>query len=215
MKIRIVAGGPAFLIPDLNSYDSGSDTIWVGVDRGTFVLLEAGIHPKHAFGDFDSVSDVEKEAIIRSGIHLNVYLAEKDQTDMEIAFLWAMDQNPEELLLFGATGGRLDHELLNLQLLFNSLEKKGTSVKVVDSHNEISLYAPGTYRITQDERYFYVSFIAYKEEVSGITLKGFKYPLQNAALQMGSSLCISNELVNKNGTYSFESGIIMMVKSRD
>ncbi|WNB90444.1 thiamine diphosphokinase [Bacillus sp. NEB1478] len=215
MKIRIVAGGPVSLIPDLKKYVGGPDTIWIGVDRGTFVLIETGIRPKHAFGDFDSVSENEKEAIVHASIHLNVYRSEKDQTDMEIAFAWAMDQDPEEVLLFGATGARLDHELLNIQLLSNCLHKKGTIVKVVDCRNEITLHAPGTYVISQDDRFSYISFLPFEGEVTGITLEGFKYPLQNASLQMGSSLCISNELVNKNGTYSFDSGIIMMVKSRD
>jgi thiamine pyrophosphokinase len=215
MKIRIVAGGPEHLIPDLTSYQDEQDIIWIGVDRGTFVILKQGIKPKYAFGDFDSVSEIEKELIFQSDIQLNVYQSEKDQTDMEIAFRWALDHNPDELLLFGATGGRLDHELLNIQLLSNALRMSTNVIKLIDSHNEISLYTPGVYEVNNNEGFSYISFLAFKEEVKGITLKGFKYPLNKASLQVGSSLCVSNELVNKNGTYSFDSGIIMMVKSRD
>jgi thiamine pyrophosphokinase len=215
MKISIVAGGPEYLIPELTQYANEADTIWAGVDRGTFVILKQGIKPQRAFGDFDSVSDLEKEMIFQSDIQLNVYRAEKDQTDMEIAFRWALDQKPEEILLFGSTGGRLDHELLNIQLLSIAILTRDTVVRVIDNHNEISLHTPGIYSIEQNRSFSYVSFLAYKDEVTGITLEGFKYPLKNAALQVGSSLCISNELVNKNGTYSFDSGIIMMVKSRD
>jgi thiamine pyrophosphokinase len=214
MKIRIVAGGPVHLIPELKRYDNLSDTLWVGVDRGAFTILEKGINASYAFGDFDSVSAAEKENILNSDIILNEYQSEKDQTDMELALQWALEQNPEEILLFGATGGRLDHEMMNIQLLSRSISSNA-KVKVVDIKNEISLKLPGEYSIQHDNNYTYVSFLAFKDEVKGITLKGFKYPLQKASLQIGSSLCISNELVNKSGTYSFDAGIILMVKSRD
>ncbi|MET3728783.1 thiamine pyrophosphokinase [Fictibacillus halophilus] len=214
MKINIVAGGPEHLIPDLKPYDLKRNHIWIGVDRGTLFLLKNGIFPQHAFGDFDSVSDDEKKIILDSSIKVNKYQSEKDATDMELALEWALEQNPEQILIFGATGGRLDHELMNIQLLYRSLRVR-TDVKIIDNRNEISLHLPGCYDIEQDHRYSYISFLAQSEEVTGITLEGFKYPLEQAKLQAGSSLCVSNELVNKSGTYSFDSGIILMVKSRD
>lgn len=214
MKIRIVAGGPDHLIPQLKSYVTSSEDLWVGVDRGTFILLEKGIKPDYAFGDFDSVSAAEKEIIQKSDIVMNQYQTEKDETDMELALQWAMDQNPEEILLFGATGGRLDHEMMNIQLLYRTISSN-TEVKVIDKKNEISIKPPGKYTIEREEQYSYISFLAFQGEVKGITLKGFKYPLEKASLMTGSSLCISNELVNKSGTYSFDSGIILMVKSHD
>ncbi|MBH0165921.1 thiamine diphosphokinase [Fictibacillus sp. 7GRE50] len=214
MKISIVAGGPEHLIPDLKAYDLSSDHIWIGVDRGTLFLLRNDIFPQYAFGDFDSVSDDERRSIMNSSIKVNQYRSEKDSTDMEIALEWALKQNPEQILIFGATGGRLDHELMNIQLLFKS-RSNHADVRIKDTRNEISLHLPGCYEIEQDHRYSYISFLAQSEEVTGITLEGFKYPLNQAKLQAGSSLCVSNELVNKSGTYSFDSGIILMVKSRD
>ncbi|MED1864280.1 thiamine diphosphokinase [Fictibacillus nanhaiensis] len=214
MKISIVAGGPELLIPDLKPYDLASDHIWIGVDRGTLFLLRSGFFPQHAYGDFDSVSDDEKRIIMNSSIKVNQYQSEKDATDMEIALEWALKQNPEQILIFGATGGRLDHELMNIQLLYRTLSVRA-DVRILDTRNEISLHLPGCYNIEQDHRYSYISFLAKSEKVTGITLEGFKYPLEQADLQAGSSLCVSNELVNKSGTYSFDSGIILMVKSRD
>lgn len=214
MRISIVAGGPERLIPYLKPYDHPTDHIWIGVDRGTLFLLRNGIFPQHAFGDFDSVSNDERKNIMNSSIKVNQYQSEKDATDMELALEWALKQNPEQILIFGATGGRLDHELMNIQLLNRSLKVRA-DVRILDTRNEISLHLPGCYDIEQDHRYSYISFLAQSEEVTGITLDGFKYPLEQANLQVGSSLCVSNELVNKSGTYSFDSGIILMVKSRD
>lgn len=56
--INIVAGVSAELIPDLSEY-TDRDTMWVGVDKGTVALLEAGIIPQEAFGDFDSITEEE------------------------------------------------------------------------------------------------------------------------------------------------------------
>ncbi|MCM3717204.1 thiamine diphosphokinase [Fictibacillus phosphorivorans] len=214
MKIRIVAGGPEPLIPDLKNYNNSASDLWIGVDRGTFVLVQKGIMPDYAFGDFDSVTSAEKEIIKKADIRLNQYQSEKDHTDLELALQWAVDQNPEEILLFGATGGRLDHEMMNIQLLYRTISSN-IDVKVIDIKNEISLKSPGTYKIEREKPYSYISFLAFQGEVKGITLKGFKYPLEKASLGVGRSLCISNELVNKSGTYSFDSGIILMVKSHD
>ncbi len=39
--INIVAGGPKNLIPDLTGY-TDEHTLWIGVDKGTVTLLDAG-----------------------------------------------------------------------------------------------------------------------------------------------------------------------------
>lgn len=45
--INIVAGGPKNLIPDLTGY-TDEHTLWIGVDKGTVTLLDAGIIPVEA-----------------------------------------------------------------------------------------------------------------------------------------------------------------------
>lgn len=57
--INIVAGGPKNLIPDLTGY-TDEHTLWIGVDKGTVTLLDAGIIPVEAFGDFDSITEQER-----------------------------------------------------------------------------------------------------------------------------------------------------------
>ncbi|MFK4998029.1 hypothetical protein ACI2OX_13400 [Bacillus sp. N9] len=60
-----------------------------------------------------------------------------------------------------------------------------------------------------------MSFLPLSSEVWGLSLRGFKYPLMNKYVPFGSSLCISNELLQQTGTFSFEKGILMMVRSAD
>ena len=49
----------------------------------------------------------------------------------------------------------------------------------------------------------------------GMSLEGFKYPLDGKGIRLGSTLCISNELISDIGTYSFTSGILMVIRSND
>ncbi|HZG71712.1 MAG TPA: thiamine diphosphokinase [Chondromyces sp.] len=215
MKIAIMGGGPEENLPDLTAYNN-EDTVWVGVDRGVYYLLERGIAPVVAFGDFDSVTKKEWEEIRNQVGEIKKFRPEKDETDMELALAWAMEQKPSEVVLLGATGGRLDHFFGNVSLLLkkNWLHSK-TRICLVDNQNWISIYLPDTHSIYLDKTSKYISFFPVKESVSGLTLEGFKYPLSGQTVDMGSTLCISNELIGQKGTFSFTSGIIMVVRSRD
>ncbi|WP_191561748.1 thiamine diphosphokinase [Metabacillus idriensis] len=210
-SIHIVAGGPKRYIPALNTHHR-EDVCWIGVDRGVIYMQEAGIAPVRAFGDFDSITIDEREKLNKSSVHLDLFPAEKDKTDTEIAIEWAILQNPDEILLFGSTGGRLDHFLANTQLL---AKYSNARIKIIDQTNEISVFLPGVHKVQMDNRFPYVSFLPVSEEVIGITLDGFKYPLLNCHIKLGSTLCISNELIHLSGTFSFENGILLMVRSTD
>ncbi|MCY8509920.1 thiamine diphosphokinase [Bacillus mojavensis] len=212
-KINIVAGGPKDLIPDLTGY-MADDTIWVGVDKGTVTLLNAGIIPDEAFGDFDSITEHERRQIEKAAPALHVYQAEKDQTDLDLALDWALDKQPDMIQIFGITGGRADHFLGNIQLLYRGV-KTTSKMKLIDKQNDIQMFSPGEYSLLIDQNKRYISFIPFTEEVDELTLIGFKYPLNKCHITLGSTLCISNELIHSRGTFSFAKGILIMVRSTD
>lgn len=214
MDIHIVAGGPSSLLPELQEYNF-EDCIWVGVDRGIFTLLQKGIHANIAFGDFDSVTEEEFMFIEENVPILQKYKPEKDETDLELAILWALEQQPACIRLFGASGGRIDHFLANVSLLIKPLEKNNTKIEMIDNKNLLYLAFPGTYNVNKDQNKKYISFLPYTAEVKGLTLSGFKYPLKDCDLPIGSTLCISNELISEYGTFSFSKGILMIVRSQD
>ncbi len=209
--IHIVGGGPRHLLPDLRSYD-GSDVQWVGVDRGTKALLDFGLRPVRAFGDFDSLPAEEVKRLREMLPELDIWPAEKDKTDMEIALDWAVRQTDGAIRLFGATGGRLDHLFGNVELL---LKYAGRPIELIDRQNVLTVHLPGVHTVARDERYRYVSYIPISETVAELTLIGFKYPLTNCHISRGSTLCISNELIQSSGTFSFSEGILMMIRSSD
>jgi thiamine pyrophosphokinase len=215
MIINILAGGPENLLPDLNLYDN-STNFWIGVDRGVFHLLKRNIKPSIAFGDFDSVSPEELAYIESEVSELKRFKPEKDETDMELALNWALEQNPERIQLFGATGGRLDHLFANVHLLVDPLLKGNQNeIVMIDSNNHLTVKSPGTYSISKEKKQKYISFVPITLNVQNLTLEGFKYPLKNRHISIGSTLCISNELIDDYGTFSFSEGILLVIRSHD
>ncbi|MCM3767967.1 thiamine diphosphokinase [Neobacillus niacini] len=215
MVINILAGGPEELLPDLTEYNTENE-VWVGVDRGVFHLLSRNIQPMMAFGDFDSVSERELAFIESKITNLKRFKPEKDETDTELALNWAVAQKPEEIRLFGATGGRLDHLLANVQLLTKPLSQGiSTKISLIDRKNIAYLAGPGTYTVEKMLEKKYISFVPLTLNVSDLTLRGFKFPLENRHISIGSTLCISNELISEYGTFSFSEGILIVIRSHD
>jgi thiamine pyrophosphokinase len=215
MIINILGGGPVDLLPDLNHYNE-KDSIWVGADRGVFTLINRGIQPNIAFGDFDSVSSQEFIQIENTVKHLEKFKPEKDETDMELALNWALEQEPAQVRIFGASGGRLDHFFANVQLLISPvLAHKKTEIFLIDQKNIIFVKAAGKYEIKKMPDKKYISFVPVSLNIKDLTLEGFKYPLKDCHISIGSTLCISNELLMDYGTFSFSEGILIVVRSSD
>jgi thiamine pyrophosphokinase len=215
MIINILGGGPVNLLPDLMKYNE-EGSIWVGVDRGVHTLLKNGLTPEIAFGDFDSVSEAELTEIEKQVKQLKRFQPEKDETDMELAMNWAIEQNPAAIRLFGASGGRLDHLFANVQLLIRPVAAGiETEIELIDRQNIVFVKSPGSYQLKKNPSHPFISFIPVTLHVEKITLQGFKYPLTDRHISIGSTLCISNELLSDYGTFSFSEGILIVVRSID
>ncbi|WP_404452550.1 thiamine diphosphokinase [Virgibacillus necropolis] len=211
--IGIVANGPEELIPDLDQYQEKID-IWIGADRGSLTIIMNGIKPDYALGDFDSINKQEEITIEKGSKSFTKFPVEKDQTDIEIAIEKALELNSDIIYFFGVTGGRLDHGLINIQMLYMLLKRKCTGI-IIDNSNRIEVFEPGSYQIFSEKEFPNISFVPFSEDVKGLSLSGFYYPLQNYHLFWGSTRCISNKLLLNNGTFSFDEGILLLIKSRD
>lgn len=212
MIVVITAGGPAAELPELRSWP---DAIYIGVDAGTMVLLEQGIQPAAAVGDFDSVSAEDLNLIERLFPDLDRAAAEKDETDTELALQKAMTYSPETVIITGVTGGRLDHYMSALHAIYVYQEKfPDTRFQLVNRQNRILFLRPGKHVVKRDERYRFISFYPFAQPVEGFTLEGFKYEVKDEAIPFGSTRFISNEL-DAEGVVSFDGGSCVMIESDD
>ncbi|MBZ5200259.1 thiamine diphosphokinase [Planomicrobium chinense] len=212
MIVVVNAGGPVKELPDFSLWPSAS---YIGVDAGTIVLLERGIQPAAAVGDFDSVSAAEMAKIKKLFPKLNQAAAEKDETDTELALEKAMEFSPDTVIVTGVTGGRLDHYMSALHAIYKYQEKfQDTSFVLVNRQNRIRFLAPGTHRIQPDLNYRYISFYPFAQEVRGFKLEKFKYEVDDEVIPFGSTRFISNELETE-GIVSFASGSCIVIESTD
>lgn len=187
----------------------------IAVDAGLKKALELGLEPDTVVGDFDTV-DPEVLAFYRQKEHIvwDVHQPEKDETDTELALLKAQALGCGEIAVLGATGGRIDHMLGNIHLLFPCLQK-GIHAYILDPQNK--LYLIDGAKVYKRKKLWgkYISFLPLTESVRGITLEGFKYPLKEKDIEIGTSLCISNELTGEEGRITFRDGVLICVESHD
>ncbi|AIQ47594.1 thiamine pyrophosphokinase [Paenibacillus sp. FSL R7-0273] len=209
-RVVIFAGGE--LSADFLRHIDEEDFI-IGADSGALFLVEHGITPDIAVGDFDSVTQEALERI-RAGSRETVTCdpVDKDLTDSELALDLALNTRPEYILLMGVTGTRMDHTLASIQMMTRALQRQ-VSCSVMDSNNYITL--TGSQSLVHERGFTYVSLLPMTPEVTGITLQGFQYPLENATLKLGQSLAVSNRLLEETGTVTIESGLLLIIQSKD
>lgn len=189
------------------------DDVLVGVDRGAFFLLQLNRKPHLAIGDFDSVTAEERIEIEKqSSLFVSCDPVQKDSTDTEMAVNWAIEQQPTEIVLLGALGTRFDHTLANVHLLLKCL-RAGIPCRIVDEKNEVVL-TKRQINVSKG-RFSHISLLPLSEAVTGITIVGFQYPLQQATLRIGDSLGISNVLLGETGTINLTAGQLLVIKSSD
>lgn len=209
-RVLIFTGGE--LSPDFVNEIQQGDYI-IGADRGALFLIEHGVKPDIAVGDFDSISAEQFELVRKmSGGVLECDPIDKNLTDTEMAFEHALDQSPESILILGGTGTRLDHTLANIHMLIRGLQHH-VKCSILDSSNYITL--TGSSCTVEDKGYTYVSLLPLTTEVTGIELTGFEYPLHNATLRMGQSLGVSNRLLGTEGKVQIEGGLLLVIQSKD
>lgn len=197
MIIKIFTGPNNYDISSL--YNKEVNEYIIGVDIGAFLLAENKNTIDLSIGDFDSVNQDQFNLIKKFSKKIKKFDEKKDYTDTYLALQVALSMDYDEIVIYGGTGGRFDHGFANMNLL------KLGKISIVS--NDIMMYMldPGSFEI--ENKFKYISLFAI-EDVKDLTLKGFKYELNNIDLSTEDPLCISNE---NEGTISFKEGLLLIV----
>ncbi len=189
----------------------------IAVDGGLEAADQLGLVPDYIVGDFDTVKPSVLERFRQIPyIVWEQHKPEKNETDTELARSRAMTLGCGRIYFLGATGGRLDHMLTNLHTLYVCMQS-GVEAYLIDRQNKLCLLDEGKTFYRDQLWGNYVSFLPFTEEVTGITLKGFRYPLTDRTIKRGqeAGLCISNELVGESARLDFQDGILICMESHD
>ena len=190
------AGTPPKLNPDIKS------GLVIAADGGLKTLKHFGISADIVIGDFDSMSPVSGQNVIR-------LKAEKDETDMLAACNIALEKGADEIIIYGGLGGsRLSHNLANFQLIA-SLSQKGVKASLL--MDGLCVIAITDCSLKLENTGGYVSVFCHTDTATGVTLTGFKYPLSNATLYNNYPLGVSNQIIADSALVTVKSGTLIII----
>ncbi len=215
MKTLIIGGG-CIEISFVESYVKENEFDYIiGVDGGCKVALDLGINMNYAVGDFDTLTEQDYNRIAdqTSIVKLNPV---KDETDMESAIEMSIDIGSSQVYVVGAIGNRIDHSLANIHLLYKFLNRNVEGF-LVDKKNKIYMIQKYRRVYKKDLYGTYISFLPYTTGIKNLTLKGFKYPLNDANMSLfeAQSWGISNELEQEVGEIFLDDGILLAMETSD
>ena len=194
-KIVIVSGGELNEEFTLSVLREEAGCV-IGVDRGMEFLYHHQIMPSYIVGDFDSVDQtIATYYRDETDVPIREFNPVKDASDTEIAIRLAMTLGCKEMIILGATGGRIDH--------------------LLDPQNRIRLIDGDTV-IKKDEAYGpFFSVFPLGAEVYHFNIEGAKYPLTDHTLSPYDSLCVSNQWLEDEVKISFMNGIVILMETKD
>ncbi len=152
-------------------------------------------------GDFDSLGYMPEPA------PEEIYPAEKDYTDGEIALRKLIDCGACEIEIYGGGGGREDHFLGNLQLLYYA-HMRGVKVKMITGRSEIF---PVSGKVVFDGLVgSTVSVLPFGGDVHIMGSTGLKYP-EPPVIHYGECIGISNVVESENAELEVQDGDCALV----
>lgn len=200
----LVANAPLSWTPRLAALAAEAAPL-LAADGGADHLARLGLRPAAVIGDLDSISP---ETCAWLGEESLIERLDQDRTDLDKALEYAFDDlGVEHVTVIAALGGRVDHELGNLGLLARlamgkRLVFEGADLRVVAIDGEATLAAhPG-------ETWSFWTF----DPTVRVTVDGVRWPLENAAIDVGGRPSISNQATEEEVRVQATGGAVVVMR---
>ena len=195
----IVGAAPSEALPAPREGD-----FLIAADRGYASLRAAGLAPDLIMGDFDSLGFTPE------GDNVLPHSPIKDDTDLLLAIRWAMERGWRRFVIYGALGGkRLDQTVASFQTL-RFLAEHGAHGRLVGDGWNVTLLQNAALRFPPAASGWLSLFVS-GEEARGVTLRGLKYELTDAALTCGMPLGVSNEFLGCEARIAVADGALFVL----
>lgn len=185
----------------------------IAVDGGYDYCRKWNLIPDMVLGDFDSVSQTLKAEIARMQQEMpdktKILPVMKDDTDTLAALRIGLSKGYNSFRIYGGMGGRTDHTIANIQcLLF--LKNQGAEGYLI-SDKEMLFLIRGESIKFEPKSFGLFSLFALQNRVAGVTIRGMKYPLEQAELTDAYPIGISNEFIGEEAEVTVEEGTLLAV----
>lgn len=163
----------------------------LAADGGIRHAATLGLEPELWMGDFDSAD----EALQNRFRHVarQDYPADKSISDGEIVIRQALEMDASEILIVGALGGeRSDHALFNITCATALAVERPDMRFVLTSGREEAVPVVPKKIEKPDWPHGTIFSVAGLTGMSGLTVKGARWPLDNVEVPFGSTWTLSN-----------------------
>jgi len=203
----ILANGSWDNIERLRRIADGATSI-LAADGAWAKARRLGIRVDRVFGDLDSLSLSETEALRESGTPVSTFAAAKDWTDLELALDYALAQTPARIVLFGTGGGRLDHTLSGLFLLEKGVDA-GVPIESAVGRATLRLVA-GRCDLSDAQIDDCVSLIPVSASAT-VRTGGLRFALRDEPLYRAASRGVSNEVCKPPAWIDVTDGRLLVI----
>ena len=215
MRAFVVAGSPVAQKP-IRLAPGPADRV-IAADYGAHHVLAWGWPLHLLIGDLDSLPAADLEAIQAMGIPMVTAPAAKDETDLELALMHALDGGARELVICAALGGRADHMLANVLLLARP-ELADASAAIVEAGQTVRLLRGGVSAAGETAHLTVVgaagdllTLLPLAGDARGVTTAGLLYPLSDEPLLFGRARGISNVLSASVAQIWLREGLLLVI----
>jgi thiamine pyrophosphokinase len=199
------AGGPARAsLPDIPD-----DAIVFAADAGVAEAERRGLHVDVLVGDLDSAEPDAVARVEAAGGTIRRFPTDKDASDLELAIEAAVAAEVRRIVVVGGDRGRLDHLLGNVFLLASD-RWRGVEIDAVLGAARASVIRDD--RTLEGTPGDLLSLYAVGGPAHGVTTTGLRWSLEDARLQPGSSLGLSNEFVERTATVRVADGVLLAIR---
>lgn len=171
---------------------------------GAYDYLKNFAKPDILIGDFDSISEVPQ------GVSIKRFPIDKDYTDGHLAVLEVINHDVDAIEIYGAFGGRPDHEFGNFALL--ALAARHNINAVIKGDFDI-------YLLTKDitlntKKGCTVSLVPYSDKAHINSTRGLKFNADNLTLDKIHLIGLSNTAIEDEIYVSVGEGSVLMFVQR-
>ena len=185
--------------------------ILIAADGGAIFLESLGTVPEVVIGDMDSLSESKLKLLQKQGIELKQFPVDKDKTDGELALDYCYNNDFSQVIILGAVGGRIDQHLANI-FLMEYAHKLGMETVIREPDLEMGIITPDKCKKTFKEKQFSrLSLISLNSKVTGLTIKGCKYEIEDECIYRHKTRGISNQITQNLSEIEIKTGLLLYI----
>ncbi len=186
------------------------------VDADLVIAADSGLGPLRSadrsvdlvVGDLDSVDLADLDAARGAGTEVEEHSAAKDESDLELGLIAALERGATAIHVVVGAGGRLDHSAANLAVLASPRWADTDVTAVVGEHR---VWVVRGRRVLPLESGDPVGLIPVGGDAVGVTTTGLVFPLDDERLDVFAARGIANQVATPPAVVTLRAGVLLAI----